>query len=252
MSGRFISRAAPCRDRPPRDEQGGHEQPDQPPSAVGHNQHEDSDHEAGQRCHQRRCYASGRRQRPGAGGAGGRDLGCGPGGGEIGQQFPELTPGPRGQRPPGSLVELCSRQPARLEVLAQVRYDRVAVIIGRPHRSRKIMSSHGAHRFSLVRRGCRQRGSAYLYCRRWRVTGTIAGCHQLPVTSVTPRRNGALQLRRAKSSQGRPATVGCTIWPLAVGARVSCSPPTAELHAAGQSRLAVSAKTPASGWCRRW
>ena len=72
--------------------------------------------------------------------------GRGPGDGEIGQQFPELTPGPCGQRPPGSLVELPRRQPARLEVLAQVRYDRITVGIGSLHRSRKIIARHGVHR----------------------------------------------------------------------------------------------------------
>jgi hypothetical protein len=138
-------------DHPPRDEQCGHQQPDQPPSAEGDNEHQGRDHQAGQRGPERRCHPAGRRQRPGAGGAGGRDLRGGPDGGEIGPELGELTVGSRGQRPPGSLVELRRRQPARLEVLAQLGYDRVAVGVRRPHRSRKIMSSHGAHRFSLVR-----------------------------------------------------------------------------------------------------
>jgi hypothetical protein len=37
-------------------------------------------------------------------------LGCGPGGGKIGQQIPELTPGSRGQGPRHPLVELPCRQ----------------------------------------------------------------------------------------------------------------------------------------------
>ena len=72
--------------------------------------------------------------------------GSGPGGGKIGQQFPELTPSPRGQRLPGSLVELSGGQPARLEVLAQVRHGRITVGIGSPHCSGKNIPSHGIHR----------------------------------------------------------------------------------------------------------
>jgi len=34
------------------------------------------------------------------------------------EKLPQLTPGPRGQRPPGSLFELPRRQPSHLEVLA--------------------------------------------------------------------------------------------------------------------------------------
>ena len=37
-------------------------------------------------------------------------LGCEPGGGKIGQQIPELTPGSRGQGPRHPLVELPGRQ----------------------------------------------------------------------------------------------------------------------------------------------
>jgi hypothetical protein len=55
--------------------------------------------------------------------------------GRSARKLPELTPGPRGQRPPGSLIEFPSRQPARLEVLAQVGHDLITVGIGRPHRS---------------------------------------------------------------------------------------------------------------------
>ena len=82
-----------------------------------------------------------------SGGAGGRGWGCGPGGGEIGHKFPELTPGPGGQRLPGSFVELRGRaEPARLEMLAEVCQDRVTVGIGRLHCIRKMAASHRVHR----------------------------------------------------------------------------------------------------------
>ena len=54
-------------------------------------------------------------------------------------------PGSRGQGLPRPLAELPGRQPACLEVLAQVRQDRVAVGIGSPHFSRKIILRHGVH-----------------------------------------------------------------------------------------------------------
>ena len=138
-------------DQAPRYEQRGQEQPAQTPPAVGRiNQQHGSDREAGQRRDRRRCHAPGRRPLPGAGGGGGRGPGCGPGGGKIGHKLPELTPGPRDQRPPGSLVEFPGRQPARLEVHAQVRHDRITVGIGRPHRSGKIIPSHGIHRVLVL------------------------------------------------------------------------------------------------------
>ena len=62
--------------------------------------------------------------------------------GQIGQQFPELTPGPGGQRLPGSLVELFGRQPARLEMLTQVGQDRITVGVRSPHRRGKNLLSH--------------------------------------------------------------------------------------------------------------
>ncbi len=77
--------------------------------------------------------------RPGSGGRGGGDPGAGQGGGKVSQQVLQLTPGSRGQRPARSFVELLGRQPARLEVLTQVRQDRVAVGIGSLHRSRGIV-----------------------------------------------------------------------------------------------------------------
>jgi hypothetical protein len=132
-----------------RDEQRGQEQPDEIPSAVGHiDQHDGSDPDACQQGDQGRREAPGQRPRLGTEGPGGRGLGCGPDGGKIGQQIPELTPGSPGQRPSRPLVELSGRQPACLEVLAQVRYDRIAVGIGSPHLSRKIIFRHGVHRAS--------------------------------------------------------------------------------------------------------
>ena len=89
-----------------------------------------------------------------------------PGGGKVGHKLPEFTPGPRGQRPPGSLIEFPGRQPARLEVLAEVRHDRVPVDIGGPHRSGTIIPGHGVHWFL-----------AFVWCRRERVPciSTVVG-----------------------------------------------------------------------------
>ena len=70
------------------------------------NQHHGSDHDAGQH----RCRAPRRRLRPTGRGGGSRGRGCRPGGGQIGHKLPEFTPGPRGQRPPGPLVEFPGRQ----------------------------------------------------------------------------------------------------------------------------------------------
>jgi hypothetical protein len=68
------------------------------------------------------------------------------GGGKICQQIPQLTPGSRGQGPSRPLVELFGGQPARLEVLTQVRHDRITVGIRSPHFSRKIIPRRGVHR----------------------------------------------------------------------------------------------------------
>ena len=133
-------------ERAARDEQRGREQPDQAPPAVDRvNQHDGCDREAGQRGGRRWCRMPGRRLRPAGGGGGWR--GCGPQGGKVGGKLAELAPGPRGQRPPGSLVEFCGCQPARLEVLAEVRHQRVTVGIGGPRRSGTVIPGHDVHRF---------------------------------------------------------------------------------------------------------
>src|SRR6185437_14174160 len=93
----------------------------------------------------------------GPAGGGGGCRGCGPQGGKVGGKLPEFTPGPRGQRSPGSVVEFPGCQPARLEVLAEVRYDRVTLGIGGPRRSGTIIPGHDVHRFL-----------ALVWCRRER------------------------------------------------------------------------------------
>ena len=152
-------------DHAARDEHRGQEQPDQAPPAVDRvNQYDGSDRDAGQRGGQRWCRVPGRRLRPAGGGGGCR--GCGPEGRKVGCKLPELTPGPRGQRPPGSLVEFPGCQPARLEVLAEVRHHRVTVGIRGPHRSGTIIPGHDVHRFL-----------AFVWCRCERVpcVSTVVG-----------------------------------------------------------------------------
>jgi hypothetical protein len=60
--------------------------------------------------------------------------------------IPELTPGPRGQGAPGPLVEFPGRQPAGLEMLAQVRHDRVTIGIGSLHLSGNMIPRRSIHR----------------------------------------------------------------------------------------------------------
>jgi hypothetical protein len=59
--------------------------------------------------------------RRGTGGRGHGDVGFGWAGGQVLQEVPQFAPGPGGQGPSGSVFELVGRQPARLEVLTQVR-----------------------------------------------------------------------------------------------------------------------------------
>ena len=98
--------------------------------------------------------------------------------GKIGQQIPELVASSRGQGPPHPLVELPGRQPARLEVLAQVRHDRITVRIGSPHFSRKIILRHGVHRVPAFLSRAIVRGFGVYLMSQTRLIGTIAGYHQ--------------------------------------------------------------------------
>ena len=66
------------------------------------------------------------------------------------------------------------RQPARLEVLAEVRHDRVTVGIGGPHRSGTIIPGHGVHWFPALPGAAVSGFRVSLYCRRQRTHGTIA------------------------------------------------------------------------------
>jgi len=138
-------------DQAPRYQQSRKKEPDETRPDVDHiDQHGDGDPDAGQHGDRRRREAPGRPPRPGAqgprGGGPGPGLGGGKSGGKICQEIPELTPGPRGQGAPRPLVELPGGQPARLEVLTQVRHDRITVGIGSLHLSRKIIPRHGVHR----------------------------------------------------------------------------------------------------------
>ena len=85
---------------------------------------------------------------------------------EPGWRLEPARPGSRGQGPSHPLAELPGRQPACLEVLAQVRHDRITVGIGSPHFSRKIffvMAFTGLPPFCLVP-SCA--GLAYIKCRK--------------------------------------------------------------------------------------
>ena len=85
-----------------------------------------------------------------AAGRGGGGLGSGPGGGKITQEIPQLAVGSCGQGLSRSFVELLGREPARLEVLAQLRQDRVTVGVGSPHLSSGVILQRGVHRAAVL------------------------------------------------------------------------------------------------------
>jgi hypothetical protein len=197
--------SAGAADHGPRYEQPGEEEPDETPPAVGHMDHDGgSDRDACQHGDRRRYEVPGRPPRPGPQGAAGRDLGSEPGGGKICQQIPQLTPGPRGQGPPRPLVELPGRQPARLEVLTQVRHDRITVGISSLHFSRKIIPGHGVHRAPAFPSRAVVSGFR-IYLMSWtRVIAATAGCHQPEMTSVTVLPDGHEPSRWRQQRGARP------------------------------------------------
>ena len=186
--GRFntaaqIARVRPAADQAPRYQQPRNKEPGKTPADVGDNdQHRDNHPDARQRGDRRR-EPPGRRPPPRAQGFPRGSAGPGPGGGKIGQQIPEFTPGPRSQGPPHPLVELPGREPARLEVRTQVRHDRITVRIRSLHLSRKIIPRRSAHRPPAFLTPTVTGFRMYLMSRT-SVTGTTAGCHQPQMTSV--------------------------------------------------------------------
>ena len=73
----------------------------------------------------------------------------------------------------------------RLEVLAQLRQDRVTVGVGSPHLSSGVILQRGVHRAAVL--SSRER-IAPLYCAGRRGVRANAGCHRPGMTSVTARR----------------------------------------------------------------
>jgi hypothetical protein len=144
-----LRRSSPGRagagDHATRYEQRGEQEPqDAPPGVAGTGRHDD-DSDARQHGDRDPRRAREGQKRPSTGGRGHRDAGSGRAGGQIPQQVPQLAPGPGGKGPAGSVFELVGRQPARLEVLTQVRQDRVAVGIGSLHLCGGVVPWRGVH-----------------------------------------------------------------------------------------------------------
>jgi hypothetical protein len=138
-------------DQAPRYEQPDGDEPQEAPAAVGDaDRHGDGDSYPHRHDDRTRDPAPRRPLRPGSRGrGGGRGLGPWPGSGKISQEILQVAPGSRGQGPPGSFLEFDGGQPARLEVLAQIRQHRIAIGIGGPHLSGKI-PRRGIHQAAVL------------------------------------------------------------------------------------------------------
>src|SRR6185437_9102379 len=77
-------------------------------------------------------------------------LGCEPGGGKIGQQIPELTPGSRGQGPRHPLVELPGRQASPAAPQIFVRANLMCPLDGGRARALRFVKRQLASRFAAA------------------------------------------------------------------------------------------------------
>jgi hypothetical protein len=108
------------------------------------------DSDARQRATRKQSGPPRRPLRRSSGRRGGGGLGSGPGSGKVSQKIPQLAVGSCGQGLPRSFVELLGREPARLEVLAQLRQDRVTVGVGSPHLSSGVILQRGVHQAAVL------------------------------------------------------------------------------------------------------
>jgi hypothetical protein len=79
---------------------------------------------------------------------------------KIGRQLIELIQRAGRQRTPGPFIEFLTGQPARLEMLTQRRYHRIAVGIGGPHLREPVPLLRRVHRYLPVFRPAQWRQSS--------------------------------------------------------------------------------------------